>query len=88
MHSPYDDIIGQLEDHTQAAKVGDAVIAGLREFDAAKSANALRTHKATLAQMAKADLDEGRLIEAGGWVLPQTLAVACALVADQARRVG
>jgi hypothetical protein len=38
--------------------------------------------------MAKADIEAGKTLEAGGWVLPQSLALACAILADQARRVG
>lgn len=88
IHSPYDDIIGQLADEDQASRVGKAVVAKLGTFDAAKSANALRTRNGSLAEMAKADIDAGHTLEAGGWVLPQSLAIACALLADQVRRTG
>lgn len=88
IHSPYDDITDQLMDQEKAVKVGNAVIAKLGAFDAAKSANALRVRKGTLADMAKADLAAGRMLEANGWVLPQSLALACAVLADQDRRAG
>lgn len=88
IHSPYDDIIGQLADEDQAAKVGRAVIAKLGTFDAAKAANALRVRKGTLAEMARADLAAGHTLEAGGWVLPESLALACAILSDQMRRTG
>jgi hypothetical protein len=86
IHSPYDDIIGQLADQEQAVTVGKAVIARLGAFDAAKTANALRTRKGTLADMAKADMAAGQMLEANGWVLPRALALACAILADQAAR--
>jgi len=88
IHSPYDDITDQVMDQEQAIKVGNAVIAKLDSFDAAKSANALRVRKGTLVDMAKADIDAGKTLEANGWVLPESLALACAILADQAKRPG
>lgn len=88
IRSPYEDITDQLDDQEQAAKVGYAVIAKLGTFDAAKSANALRVRKGTLADMAKADLAAGHMLEANGWVLPQSMALACAVLADQVKRTG
>ena len=88
IRSPYDDITDQFSDQEQAVKVGDAVIATLGTFDVAKSANALRVRKGSLTDMAKADIAAGRMLEAKGWVLPESLALACAILADQTRRVG
>jgi len=88
IHSPYDDITDQIADQEQAVKVGDAVIAKLGTFDVAKSANALRVRKGSLMDMAKADIAAGKTLEARGWVLPESLALACAILADQTRRVG
>jgi hypothetical protein len=88
IHSPYDDITDQIADQEQAIKVGDAVIAKLGTFDAAKSANVLRARKGSLVDMARADIDAGKTQEAGGWVLPQSLALACAILADQAKHTG
>ena len=88
IHSPYDDITDQISDQEQAVKVGDAVIAKLGAFDAAKSANTLRTRSGTLMDMAKADIAAGKTLEAKGWVLPESLALACAILADQTKRVG
>jgi hypothetical protein len=88
IHSPYDDITDQISDQGQAIKVGDAVLAKLGAFDAAKSANALRARRGSLADLANADIEAGKTLEAGGWVLPQSLALACAILADQARRAG
>ena len=88
IHSPYDDITDQLADQDQAIKVGRAVIAKDRDFDAAKSANVLRIRKGTLADMAKADIKAGRTREANGWVLPESLPLVCAILAAQAARTG
>jgi hypothetical protein len=88
IRSPYDDITDQFSDQEQAVKVGDAVIATLGTFDVAKSANALRVRKGSLTDMAKADIAAGKTLEAKGWVLPESLALACAILADQAKRTG
>ena len=88
IRSPYDDITDQISGQEQAVKVGDAVIATLGTFDVAKSANALRVRKGSLLDMAKADIAAGRMLEAKGWVLPESLALACAILADQAKRTG
>lgn len=88
IHSPYDDITDQISDQEQAVKVGDAVIAKLGTFDAAKSANMLRVRKGSLMDMAKVDIAASKTLEAKGWVLPESLALACAILADQTRRVG
>ena len=85
IHSPYDDITDQIANQDQAEKVGRAVIAKLGNFESAKAANALRIRKGSLADMAKADSDSGKTLEANGWVLPQSLALACAILADQVK---
>ena len=38
-----------------------------------------RFERRTLVQVTSADIEEGRITEAGGWVLPQSLAQLCAL---------
>lgn len=86
VRSPYDDITDQLEQETAAVTVGKAVLAGRSDFAAAKTANSLRARNGTLARMAHEDSTHGRMLEAGGWVLPQSLALACALLADQTMR--
>lgn len=88
IRSPYDDITDQISDQEQAVKIGNAVIAKLGAFDVAKSANALRVRKGSLMELAKADIAAGKMLEAKGWVLPESLALACAILADQAKRTG
>lgn len=88
IHSPYDDITDQIGDQDQAAKVGHAVIAKLGDFDSAKAANGLRIRKGTLADMSHADIDAGKTLEANGWILPESLALACAILADQVKATG
>ena len=88
IHSPYEDITDQIVDQDQAVKVGNAVISEMNSFDSAKAANSLRIRKGTLADMAKADIEAGKTLEAHGWVLPGSLALACAILADQVKGTG
>ncbi len=86
VRSPYDDITDQLGQEAASVTVGKAVLAGQRDFDAAKTTNALRARNGSLARMAHEDSVRGRMLEADGWVLPQSLGLACAVLADQAMR--
>jgi hypothetical protein len=43
-----------------------------------------RIAKRPLAQVMIEDISEGRVQEAGGWVMPETLALLCALAAKAA----
>lgn len=88
IRSPFDDITNQLTDPDRAIAVGQAVLKTEPGFDAARVANALRVRKGSLADLCHADLAAGRLREAEGWVLPESLALACTILADQAARTG
>jgi hypothetical protein len=81
--TPYDDLIGHLTDREAGARVGRAVIAGEPNFDMRATVGTLRAAlgTASLGANAGADIVAGRMIEAGGWVLPQTLALLCAVAA-------
>ena len=81
--SPYDDLLVALEDRDADAQLGEAVLGEIDDFDPKAAAERLRAmlkHQ-TLTQAAAQDVAEGRMIEARGWVLPQTLALLCALAA-------
>ena len=84
--TPYDDLLAQLEDRDGAAAIGKTVLADADQFDPASAAATLRNRlsHATLAQIAGEDAAAGRLIEARGWVLPQAVALLCALAAKAA----
>lgn len=88
IRSPYEDITDQIADQKRAIELGRAVIAKLGHFDSARAANRLRIRKGTLAELAREDLKRSRLLEARGWVLPESLALASAILADQAGRTG
>lgn len=86
--TPFDDITDQLPREDAAVTVGKAVIAGQRDFGAEKTANALRARSGSLVRMARQDCARGHMLEAGGWVMPQSLALACAVLADQTGPAG
>lgn len=78
--TPYDDLLGQLTDRDQAARLG-ANVSGA--FDAQSQAARLRSvlRGRSLADAANADLAAGRVAEVQGWILPQTVASLSALAA-------
>jgi hypothetical protein len=76
--TPYDDLLARLTDREQAAKLG-AQLTG--SFDLASQSARLRDtfRKQDLATAAHADIAAGHLVEVGGWVLPETVALLSAL---------
>ena len=84
--SPYDDLLALLDDRDANAQIGEAVLADIDDFDAKTVADELRQRiaKRPLAQVMREDVGEERVAEAGGWVMPETLALLCALAAKAA----
>ena len=84
--SPYDDLLALLDDRDADAQIGEAVLADIDDFDANLVADEVREGiaKRPLAQVLIEDISEGRLLEAGGWVMPETLALLCTLAAKAA----
>lgn len=84
--SPYDDLLVHLEDRDSGVEIGKAVLAETPEFDARSVAAKLRAKlgHATLEQTAAEDEAAGRLLEGRGWVLPEVVALLCALAAKAA----
>lgn len=81
--TPYDDLLSLLSDREAARKVGRAFLATNSGFVPAHAAAALR-HRIgaqSLDSVLKDELTRGNLIEAGHWLLPQTLVGLCALAA-------
>jgi hypothetical protein len=81
--SPFDDLLAKLPDRESAVRLGAAFLAGRKNFDAQGTATGLRKRLAatSLATAMNNDLRESRMIEAHGWVLPETLGDLCALAA-------
>ena len=80
--SPYDDLIAQLPDRDNAARIGQAWL-GQHQFDATRTAAVLRAKLEThsLAAVLETDLVQAHMAETRGWVLPETLVALCALTA-------
>lgn len=84
--TPFDDLLNRLDDREESIEIGSSVLAETEEFDAKTVAATLRARhgQSTLAQEAIEDSAADRLLEAGGWVLPETVALLCALAARAA----
>lgn len=84
--SPYDDLLSLVENRDAAAQLGETVLADQAAFEPEQTALQLRKHIAgrPLAIVTADDVAQGHVAEAGGWVLPETLALICALAAKAA----
>jgi hypothetical protein len=84
--SPYDDLLDLLDDRDAAAQIGETVLAEVEDFDPKALADQMRARvaKRRLAAVTAEDASEGRVVEGGGWVLPETLGLICALAAKAA----
>jgi hypothetical protein len=81
--SPYDDLFALLPDRENAARLGTAVLRGRAKTDMGTTAQTLRQKIGghSLARAMARDVAENRLVEAQGWLLPESLADICALAA-------
>ncbi|HEX3755498.1 MAG TPA: hypothetical protein VHV26_10530 [Rhizomicrobium sp.] len=81
--TPYDDVLARLIDRERAARLGAAALRGMPGFDADRAAARLRSAFATggLSVAATIDVVNGRMLEADGWLLPQSVALLSALAA-------
>jgi hypothetical protein len=84
--TPYDDLLALLDDRAAGVQVGNAVLVEIGAFDPGLAAADLRARlkDTTLAGAIVDDMAAGRLLEANGWVLPETLALLCAVAAQVA----
>jgi hypothetical protein len=80
--TPYDDLLHQIVDRKPAALLGKAVIKTMPNFDTRVLAAKLRQPGFVLQNRARADAAAGRVIEAGGWIVPETVALYSALAAS------
>jgi hypothetical protein len=81
--TPYDDVLVRLTDRAQAARFGAAVLRGQPGFEARAAAAQLRAAFGSggLSVAATIDAVNGRLVEADGWIVPQSVALLSALAA-------
>lgn len=80
---PYGDVLAPLDDQSDAPIVGRAYLANVKNFDVKVAAAKLRARlqHQNFSDVLAADIAGNQLAEAGRWVLPESLAVACALAA-------
>jgi hypothetical protein len=81
--SPYDDLLSLLPDRGAAAQVGLAYLSEHPRFDVAAVTHALRKeigHR-PLASVLRDEIAQFHLVEAGHWLMPNTLVLLSALAA-------
>jgi len=78
---PYDDVLGKLDDREWAAKFGETARTALPRFTPADAAATLRPRLAhdSLQAVALREAEAGRLVEADGWLAPESVALIAAL---------
>lgn len=77
--TPYDDVLNKISDRDQAARLGAKVTA---PGDAGALAARLRVAvPGRLQTAAQADIAAGRMVEADGWLVPESVALMAALAA-------
>lgn len=88
--SPYDDLFAKLVDRDAAVKLGRAALESRARsralpIDYAGMARVLRGRlsRRSLTDVTASDLDQNKLAEAQGWVLPETLLLLSVLAASE-----
>jgi hypothetical protein len=79
----FGDLLDRLPDRGNASRLGAAFLAHEKDFDAKKTAQVLRARLSDIPLSAALDDDisRGHAVEVSGWVVPETLALLCALAA-------
>ena len=75
--TPYDDLLHQIVDREPAARLGRS----MARADVAAVAGKLRQPGFALSKRARSDAAGGRVVEAGGWIVPETVALYASLAA-------
>ena len=81
--TPYDDVLSNLEDRDAAIELGRRTLTSMPNFGAVAAAQLLRSRlkSRTLSNLLRSELTDSRTVEVGGWVLPESLVLICALAA-------
>lgn len=81
--SPYDDLLSLLPDRDSARTVGLAYLSEHPHFDSTTAAHLLRKEIGSrpLAAVLQTDVIQDRVVEAGHWLMPDTLVLLSALAA-------
>jgi hypothetical protein len=80
--TPYDDLLHQIVDREPAALFGAEAVKTLPRLDVAALAAKLRQPGFRLTDRARGDAEAGRLVEAAGWLVPESVARYSALAAQ------
>jgi hypothetical protein len=80
--TPYDDLLDQIVDRRPAIVLGQAVTKAMPHLDVAALAVRLRQPGFALQKRTRGDAAAGRVQEAGGWIVPESVALYSALAAQ------
>ncbi|HWY60303.1 MAG TPA: hypothetical protein VNW15_00230 [Rhizomicrobium sp.] len=80
--TPYDDLLHQIVDREPAALFGAEAAKTMPHLDVAALAARLRQPGFALSRRARGDAEAGRVAEAGGWLVPETVVFYSALAAQ------
>ena len=81
--TPYDDLLAAIDDREAAEAIGRYALRATPDFDRARTAELLRARlrDSSLKRLLGNEVAAGRTVEVAGWVLPDSLALICALAA-------
>jgi hypothetical protein len=80
--TPYDDLLHQIVDRRPAARLGQEAINTMPDFNAEKLAARLRQPGFDLNRRARGDAPASRVMEVGGWIVPESVALYSALASQ------
>jgi len=80
--TPYDDLLNQIVEREPAARLGSVALHAIPDFSVQRLAADLRQPGRELARRAPLDAGQNRLFEAGGWIVPESVALYAALAAS------
>jgi hypothetical protein len=79
--TPYDDLLGQIVDREPASQLGAVAVRKMPGFNLDKLAARLRQPGQDLKTRARLDAGQNLVVEAAGWLVPQSVALYAALAA-------
>jgi hypothetical protein len=82
--TPYDDLLHQIVDREPAALFGAEAAKAMPRLDVAALAAKLRQPGFRLKDRARGDAEAGRVAEAAGWLVPESVALYSVLAAQLA----
>jgi hypothetical protein len=78
----YDDLLHQIVDRRPASQLGVVAAKAMPGFDISKLAAKLRQPGFGLSRRARDDAADGRVMEVGGWIVPESVALYSALASQ------